>query len=42
VSKDEWDTKEAPGKSMKNALHAQQHGKKGTSWAEAMLKKSSP
>jgi len=23
VSKDEWDTKEGPGKSMKNALYAQ-------------------
>jgi len=32
VSKDKWDTKEATGKSMKNALHVQQYGKK----AEAM------
>jgi len=31
VSKDEWDTKEGTGKSMKNALHVQQYG----SWAEA-------
>jgi len=30
VSKDEWDTKEDTGKSMKNALP------KGTSWAKAM------
>jgi len=28
VSKDEWDTKEGPGKSMKNALYVQQHGKR--------------
>jgi len=34
VNKDEWDTKEGHGKSMKNALHAQRYG---TSWAEAML-----
>jgi len=27
VSKDEWDTKEGTGKSMKNALNAQQYGK---------------
>jgi len=26
VSKDEWDTKEGTGKSMKNALHVQWHG----------------
>jgi len=25
---DEWDTKEGPGKSMKNALYVQQHGKR--------------
>jgi len=24
ASKDEWDTKESPGKSMKNALYVQQ------------------
>jgi len=34
VSKDEWDTKEDPGKSMKNALYLQRHSK-STSKAEA-------
>jgi len=33
VSKDEWDTKKGPGKSMKNVLHAQRDGKR----AEARL-----
>jgi len=28
ASKDEWDTKEGPGKSMKNALHVQQYSKR--------------
>jgi len=28
VSKDEWDTKEGTGKSMKNALYVQQYGKR--------------
>jgi len=28
VSKDEWDTKKGPGKSMKNALYVLQHGKR--------------
>jgi len=28
VSKDEWDTKEGSGKSMKNALYVQQHGRR--------------
>jgi len=28
VNKDEWDTKEGRGKSMKNALHVQQYGKR--------------
>jgi len=28
VSKDEWDTKEGPGKSMKDVLCIQRHGKK--------------
>jgi len=28
VSKDEWDTREGTGKSMKNALHVQQCGKR--------------
>jgi len=27
VSKDEWNTKEDPGKSMKNALHVQRYSK---------------
>jgi len=36
VKKDEWDTKDGRGKSMKNALHVQRYGK-GTSRAEAML-----
>jgi len=28
VNKDEWDTKECRGKSMKNALHVQRYGKR--------------
>jgi len=28
VNKDEWDTKEGCGKSMKNALHVQRYGKR--------------
>jgi len=28
VSKDEWDTKEGTGKSLKNGLHAQQYDKR--------------
>jgi len=32
-SKDEWDTKEGPGKSMKNVLYSSMA--KVTSWAEA-------
>jgi len=36
VSEDEWDTKEGPGKSMKNALYVQRHGK-GNSRTEVML-----
>jgi len=28
VSKDEWDTREDPGKSMKNALHVQRCSKR--------------
>ena len=35
VSKNEWNTKEDTGKSLKNALHVQRY--KGTSRAEAML-----
>ena len=36
VSKDEWDTKEDTGKSMKNALYVLQYAK-STCQAEAML-----
>jgi len=36
VNKDEWDTKEGHGKSMKNALYVQRYAK-DTSWAEVML-----
>jgi len=36
VNKDEWDTKEGCGKSMKNALHVQRYGKRH-SQAEATL-----
>jgi len=28
VSKDEWDTKEGPDKSMKNTLYVQRYGKR--------------
>jgi len=44
VSKDEWDTKEGPGKSMKNALYVQWHGKRHLSgWSDIeQQKKSSP
>jgi len=28
LNKDEWDTKEGHGKSMKNALHLQRYGKR--------------
>jgi len=44
VSKDEWDTKEAHGKSMKNALHVQWHGKRHLSGLSDIeqQKKSSP
>jgi len=45
VSKDEWDTKEATGKSMKNVLHSMYSSReKGTSQAGATLnsEKSSP
>jgi len=34
VSKDEWDTKEGTGKSIKNAMHVQQYDGKRISWAE--------
>jgi len=36
VSKDEWDTKEGPGKSMKNALYVHRYGKRHFC-TEAML-----
>jgi len=36
VSKDEWE--EGPGKSMKNALYAQQHGKRHLSACSCRLK----
>jgi len=36
-NKDEWDTKEGRGKSMKNALHVQRYGKRHLSGAEATL-----
>jgi len=36
VNKDEWDTKEGRGKSMKNALHAYSSMAKVTCRAEAM------
>jgi len=35
VNKDEWDTKEDTGKSMKNALHVQRYGKRHLCTAEA-------
>jgi len=42
VSKDEWDTKEDPGKSMKNALYVQQHGKSHLSgWSNIEQQKKS-
>jgi len=41
VNKDEWDTKEDTGKSMKNALHAQRYGKRHLSGC-SKVKKSSP
>jgi len=35
VSKDEWDTKEDTGKSMKNTLYVRQYGKRHLSgWSE--------
>jgi len=35
VNKDEWDTKEGRGKSMKNALHVQRYGKRHLSaWSD--------
>jgi len=41
LSKDEWDTKEGTGKSMKNALYAQQYGKKHLlGWGEVEQQKN--
>jgi len=41
VNKDEWDTKEGPGKSMKNGLDVQRHGKKHLSgWSDIKQRKS--
>jgi len=37
MSKNEWDTKEGPGKSMKNVLYVQQHGKKHLSATKQIL-----
>jgi len=43
VRKDEWDTKEATGKSIKNALYAQQYGKRHLSgWNNVKQQKIKP
>jgi len=43
VSKDEWGTKEGPGKSKKNALYVQWHGKGHlSSWSEVEQQKIMP
>jgi len=43
VNKDEWDTKEDTGKSMKNKLHVQQYGKKHLSgWSKVEQQKIKP
>jgi len=42
MSKDGWDTKEGTGKSMKNALHVQQYGKRYLSAMSNSEKKSNP
>jgi len=40
VNKDEWDTKEDTGKSMKNALYVQQYGKRHLSgWSDVEQRK---
>jgi len=40
MSKDEWDTKEGPGKSMKNALYVQRYGKRHlSSWSNVEQQK---
>jgi len=41
VNKDEWDTKEGRGKSMKNALHVQWYGKRHLSgWSDIEQRKN--
>jgi len=41
VSKDQWDTKEGTGKSMKNALHVQWYGQKHLSgWSNVKQQKN--
>jgi len=41
VSKDEWDTKEGTGKSIKNALYVQQYGKRQFSgWGDIKQQKN--
>jgi len=43
VSKDEWDTKEGPGKSMMNTLYVQQHAKRHLSgWSNVNSEKIKP
>jgi len=42
VSKDEWDKKEGPGKSMKNALYVQLHDKRHLfGWSDIEQRKKS-
>ena len=41
VSKDEWNTKEGTGKSLKNTVHVLWYAKRGTSWAEVTLNSKS-
>jgi len=43
VNKDEWDTKEGCGKSMKNPLHVQWYGKRHLSgWSDIEQQKLKP
>jgi len=43
VSKDEWETKEGPGKSIKNALYVQRHGKSRLfGWSDIEQQKKQP
>jgi len=43
VNKDEWDTKEGCGKSMKNALYVQRYGKRHLSgWSNIDSEKIKP